>query len=700
MSPFSVRDRRRRRSARVAVLAAMAFALVGVISSAQADPNSDSATGIADGLRSFADRLDDSADALGQYQALAESLPLVDLAPGSADALRLSTLLQEQLTAGSNALDATYNSLGELESDLESLDELQNGVQFTVGDVGISGTPGGVIDVAVPISASRHVDQPLEFQAGIASIDGGSIGIDFSLATTLTFRLDSSGGAPLPATAFSLVVPSGAAPAIDVCGSVDAAIDSFTARLGFTDVSLSTNDPATPGVDKAKLKACAKVTFSDPDSNGLLTKDEFTSHALTEIATAALVDGDPTGNDLAATFFLDASLVPGTPDATIAFTDLNLAAGPAPAVATNFGQLTNFSNITPGDVINGLTQFVAAFGGSQMAGDGAIPFVKDGLSRAFEVVKPLKDYTRRLTDAEVVCGTEQGTATNMPSGSTANLADNTFVYCRAKTAYTVTANLTTWTSPNADPIEKTTGAAANPTIGAAPEQNAKFQMNAAGSFDVTVAFNADPDAGGAQPAQTFSAIPRPQTAQELFDRIAAAAGLDTGTSGLTYDPNTKSLAYRLKGSFNPAAVGPGVENAPTWDFGDQLRNVTHLGGLKASATATTTLDAGQVNWDATFGVILTAEEGDISPATGDPSLLDRFFVKVRTAPGQHEISLDDLSVSGNVQLDGQVGFLGVHASGSGADNTFQSGTAFGVSKFDSAKPVLSVDINPGSGVVV
>src|SRR5687768_8377692 len=115
MSPWSVRSRRRRRLARASVLSAMALLLVGVISSAQADANSDSATGIADGLRSFADRLDDSADALGEYQALAQSLPLVDLAPGSADALRLSTLLQEQLTAGSNALDATYNTLGELE---------------------------------------------------------------------------------------------------------------------------------------------------------------------------------------------------------------------------------------------------------------------------------------------------------------------------------------------------------------------------------------------------------------------------------------------------------------------------------------------------------------------------------------------------------------------------------------------------------
>jgi Ca2+-binding RTX toxin-like protein len=699
MSPWSVKRRGRRNFARAAVVVAMSAALVGVVSSAQADANSDAANGIADGLRSFADRLDDSADALGEYQALAESLPLVDLAPGSQEALRLSTLLQEQLTAGSKALDASYNTLGELESDLEGLDELQDGVQFTVGDVNISGSPGGVITVVVPISATRHVDQKLDFQAGIASIDGGSVGIDFALSSTLTFQLDTSGGAPFPATAFSLVVPAGAAPTIDLCANVDAAIASFTARLGFTDVTLSTNDPGTPEVDKAKLKACAKVTFSDPDSNGVLTKDEFTSSALTEIAEAALVDGDPAGNDLDAKFFLDASLVPGNPDATITITDLNLAALPAPNINPLFGNLADFTSITPGEVVNGLTQFIASFGGSQIAGNGGIPFVEDGLSRAFEVVKPLKDYARRLTDAEVVCGTEPGTTTKMPTGSTANLTDDTFVYCRAKTAYTVSAGLTTWTSPE-DAIEKTSGAAADATIGSAPEQNAKFQMNGAGSFDVSVAFTADPDAGGPQLAQSFTAIPRPQTAQELFDDIAAAAGLDTGTSGLTYDPMTKSLAYRLKGSFNPDAVGPSAENPPTWDFGDQLRNVTHLAGLKASATATTTLDAGQVNWDATFGVILTATEADITPATGSPSLLDRFFVKVRTAPGEHEISLDDLSVTGNVQLDGQVGFLGVHASGSGTDNTFQNGTAFGVSKFDPAKPVLSVDINPGSGVVL
>ena len=78
----------------------MSAALVGGISSAQADTNSDEATAFGSGLISFADRLDKANDALGDYQALAQSLPLVDLAPGASKALNLSKLLQDHLKNG------------------------------------------------------------------------------------------------------------------------------------------------------------------------------------------------------------------------------------------------------------------------------------------------------------------------------------------------------------------------------------------------------------------------------------------------------------------------------------------------------------------------------------------------------------------------------------------------------------------------
>ena len=305
MSPWTVRSKKRRRLARIVVAAAFAGALVGVIGSAQATPEDDDATAIAAGLRSFAERLNATADSLGEYQALAETLPLVDLAPGSADALRLGSLLEDHLIDGANALDAGYTSLQDLEDDLEALDGTEDGVALTVGDVVITGASGGNVDVTIPITGSRSLAQPLDFTAGPATIDGGTLDLDLSLSTTLMFRLDASQTAPFPATAFSLVVPADAPPAIDVCARASTTVDAFTARLGFTDVTVSTDGPA-------KLDACTEITFGDPDSDGVLTRDEFASHALTEIAEAVVVDGDPAGNDLDATFELDATLIPGS----------------------------------------------------------------------------------------------------------------------------------------------------------------------------------------------------------------------------------------------------------------------------------------------------------------------------------------------------------------------------------------------------
>ncbi len=78
----------------------------------------------------------------------------------------------------------------------------------------------------------------------------------------------------------------------------------------------------------------------------------------------------------------------------------------------------------------------------------------------------------------------------------------------------------------------------------------------------------------------------------------------------------------------------------------------------------------------------------------DGGLIDRFYVKVDpTAP---ELSVADVSLSGNATLSGKVGFLAIEAGGNGAKNTFTPGTAFGIGKADSTKPVLRVDIKTPS----
>ena len=201
---------------------------------------------------------------------------------------------------------------------MDDLKSALDGIDTTVGGVHVVvGTPTGTLRLAVPITLTRSVDQPLDFTAGIASIDRGSLDIDFTATTTLTFRVDPALVAS-PNDAVALVVPSGTPPKLNACAAVTTSVAAFTTRLGFTDITAATDGAAT-------MNACADVILKDPDSSGFLTKDEFTSASLTEIADANLVDG--TGTDLDATFNLDASLIPGTPDATIDFTDLNLADG-------------------------------------------------------------------------------------------------------------------------------------------------------------------------------------------------------------------------------------------------------------------------------------------------------------------------------------------------------------------------------------
>ena len=429
MSPWTVRSPRRRYTARIVVGLAMAIALVGVVNSAQANPDPDpNVTALSNGIESFATRLSKANDALGEYGALANSLPLVDLSPGAPEALDLSNALKDAINPALN--DLGYDTLDDLKSALDGIDTTVGGVHVVVG------TPTGTLDgLAVPVTLTRSVDQPLDFTAGIASIDRGSLDIDFTATTTLTFRVDPALVASQPNDAVALVVPSGTPPKLNACAAVSTSVAAFTTRLGFTDITAATDGAAT-------MNACADVILKDPDSSGFLTKDEFTSASLTEIADANLVDG--TGTDLDATFNLDASLIPGTPDATIDFTDLNLADGLS-APTTNFGFLNDWDNVSAGDVATGFTQFVASFSGAQTQGNGPLPFIEQRLSDAFDAAAPLVEFAHQITDADVLCGTQEGlNASDNPTGTTAHIPHGTTVYCRAKSPFEDVSDSVHW----------------------------------------------------------------------------------------------------------------------------------------------------------------------------------------------------------------------------------------------------------------
>ena len=744
----------------------MAAALVGGFSSAQATPESQDAEAVGNALESFATRLASVSDGLGEYGDLAQNLPLTDLAPGDPGALDLSNLLSTYLTPANLG---TFASMSDLATTIDGLDNDSGALKIQFGQDSTSpiapaaaAVTATATTITIPIAARRAVSQRLGFQFGLAEMSGGSLAVDLKLDTTLTLTVDPSlitDADTAPATAVSLAPPT-----INLCADAVGSVGVFTARFGFTDLKVSTDDPSTGGTpETATLHACADVVFTDPDSTGGITGDEWASHALTELAAADIVDTP--GTDLAATFYADASLVDGDAfadvepaDASIAFNDDNLANGfstPSPSL----GSLADWDNISAGDVANGLAQFVASLAGSQSAGDGPLPFLKKGLADTFEAVKPLTDYTSRLTSAEVGCGTEPGDLDSFPSGVTDNLTDGTLVYCRAKTQQNLDAGSVSWSVPATVNATASSGATSDATLGNAnvtppgpsPTADAVFEMTADGSFDVELTWDSDAGAG----TTTLTAIPRPGTAQELFAKLAAAAGLDTSGGKLGYDSATKALTFRLqKANFDPAPVSMNAS------FGDLLRNKTNLTGLQdvldGSGSTSFSADASGLDFDLTFGVLLFGSTSDITPlrgsATGgsgntltdtganftdgvnDPRLAqvvknttdgnectiasvstntltcasggtwgsgdaydvdgglgDRFFVKVDGS--QPEIAVDSLAVNGSVSLTGKVGFLEIEAGGDGAANSFEPGTAFAISKAASSEPVLRVDIN-------
>ncbi len=716
----------------------MAAALVTVISSAQATPESEDAKALANAIDSFTNRLSSASDALGEYSDLANNLPLTDLAPGDPDALDLSNLVKDKL----GTLAGSYGTVDQLRAAIEAKDddsgELK--IQFGNGD-NLSGpvlkpdqddVTATADSITIPIHAERRVDQPLQFKFGDVDMAGGSLGIDFELDTSLTFHVDSAAitsAATAPPTALSLDPPT-----IDLCANATGSVGKFTARFGFTDVNVSTNNPAGSPADPA-LHTCAEAAFQDPDSVGGITMDEWTSHALSElIAHADIVKGNPSGDDLDVTFYADASLVNGdafathtAADASVRFQDNDLSSDPGvtPTVSVSPG-LQAWLNITAGDVANGLAQFVASLSAAQGKGDAPLPLVGKSLTELFDGVKPLLDYTDKLISATVGCGTNPGDSTHFPTGVTDNLTTDTLVYCRAQTQQAVDAGSVEWKVPADVSASVETNGTSDSTVAQSPTADAVFKMTAPGNFSV----NATWKTGG----QPKSAIPRPGSAQELFARLAEAAGLDDDLLNLGYDATTKSLTFHLKPDTPLDPTGISVDAS----LGDLLRNKTNLAGLK-QLSAGLNADVSDVDFDVTFGVLLNQSTSDITPLRGtadsgglgtftdadadftdgvndpqlgqvvkkttaptgectittidvttltcaagpsnpmwgsgdgydvDGGLIDRFFVKVN--PSAPELSVGNISLDGNATLSGTIGFLAIEAGGDGVKNTFTS----------------------------
>ena len=295
------------------------------------------------------------------------------------------------------------------------------------------------------------MDQGLDFAfSPQVDMNGGSLGIDFELDTTLTFHVDSAAivtAATAPPTALS-VDPA----TINLCANATGSVGVFTARFGFTDVKVSTDDPATTGTtEAAKLHACAQVAFSDPDSTGGITLDEWTSHALTELATADIVDGNAAGDDLDVKLYADASLVGGdafatntAADASMSFTDAELSPQLPRSRRTRLvgPGLQAWLNITAGDVANGLDPVRLVARGRPGPGQRPAAAARQVARRSiFDGIKPLLGLhgLAHERDGRLRHGARRRRRTSR-RGPIDNLTAGTPVYCRAQTQRAVDAD--------------------------------------------------------------------------------------------------------------------------------------------------------------------------------------------------------------------------------------------------------------------
>ncbi len=546
---------------------------------------------------------------LADVDELAEPIPFTDVNPS--EALNLDTLFTDAL----GVLGAPSN-LSELGTILDALDNPN------LGGTGIAVQFNNVVadDAANTLSfefvATRALEAPIKFAHDDVSLDGSSIALTLQLTAPFDFGYDGSA-----AMANEKVFLSDE-PTIAFTASADVStVGVFESKLGFTSVAVDGSLALNVAIDAA---------FTDPDMNGRLTVDEWSSTAVGDLIGVQFADG--AGDDINASLNLDASIVPGSPDATVIWMDADLTDGPgAPMVTLN--SLEDFTNIDENAVYQGIAKATTALMAAQNRGDLPLPLLTESLSDVFDFADPLVQFVHELGDAAIICGTNN---TSPPSGSVFGLEDGDTVYCQAYTINPV--DQVDWkidgTSSNTD-LE---------TVGSNPSTTAQLVLGDGGMESLTLDFRFD--------GETDVRVARPLflTAEELAAQLVSVAGIDTVTP--EYDPDLRILTYRLEHTF------PTVSEVVETNFGDQLKADTGIFGLSQSGSDQIIVDVSSAGLDVTFGVILVDDPADI---TSDGTDADRFFLQV-TDGNEFEATVN-VAAGSNFFLEGSLAFLGITATG-------------------------------------
>jgi Ca2+-binding RTX toxin-like protein len=646
-----------------------------------ATPGTPEVRGAAHGVAALAVALDSLAD----HPAFATKLPLTDRSP--ADILGFPTLFTRTLGTDMVAFDGGYAGLADAIEDASG-----SGATYTV--------PGGVTetgDVAtftvhvvvhgeqdVPISYVRPGGSPDDVNAkpaiavhGTDTSGTGTVPVGMTLTADLPLRMDravlTAGTTTIDVPNALTLDPAGASLTLDTDDDSSETGLSFTARYGFTDVTVT---------GRAAYEVGGATTFRDPDASGRITLDEWTNTLLNDWAAFALADpaGTTPSADVSLTFA--SSLLPdGTAGGTVTYADAGaptyvdlrplVSTATAPKAPTvNLGNLEPFTRIGADDALTGLSQFSAAMAAAQARIDQKLPLLDKRPSDAFSPAGQLQTLVEHQGSAAIVCGKAN---TVPPTG--AELAGTTW-YCQAVTKSDVTN--VSWTRADGT-TTGITGATAASTVGQAPTGNIAV-ADVAGDPDVRVSFDVTAQqSDGTTATETFTAEPRIRTAQELRAALDAVTG---STITMAYDAAAEKLTYAVAVADDPAAIAAG------YDVGDALRNRTGLSGLTSTGTAS--VDVGTFGLNGTYGLLLQDNLAALDSDTLDGQV-DRYFTQVGSGP---EVSVAGVSVTGaDDAFTGKVGYLGVTANPTSWSVTpTTSGNVLSADlTTDSAHPVVGKD---------
>ena len=291
---------------------------------------------------------------------------------------------------------------------------------------------------------------------------------------------------------------------------------------------------------RPRCTLCADVDFQDPDSTGGITRDEWTSHALTRARDRADRRRRPVGNDLTSTLLrrrvagrrrrvrhqrhgrrLDR--VHGRRP----LGRLRRDAGPAARRARRLGQHQRGRRRERPRAVRRLARAARRARATARCRSS-----KKSLTETFDAVKPLHDYTALLTNAQVGCGTKPAATptASRPASPTTSTPARPSSAARGRRAASTTAR-STGSCPQASRVDHVPNGTADATLGNAtfgggnPTADAVFTMTADGNFAIELTWDANPaQSVPGRSERPKKAIPRPGTAQELFASSPRAAG--------------------------------------------------------------------------------------------------------------------------------------------------------------------------------